>query len=77
MGLIKFNILIFGCLQDFGGSGVIHVIGGAAALTLSVVLGPRYGRIRDRKSKIIFNDLDGHSLPVSLDNTLPIYGSSD
>ncbi|XP_052799283.1 putative ammonium transporter 1 [Mya arenaria] len=51
---------------DLGGSGVIHVVGGSAALVATYMLGPRFYRIRPRPSKIIFNDLDGHSLPLEM-----------
>ncbi|XP_060600785.1 putative ammonium transporter 1 [Ruditapes philippinarum] len=52
--------------KDQGGSGVIHMVGGSSALVLSLMLGPRYSRIRDTRSKILFNDLDGHSLPLEI-----------
>ncbi|XP_045176371.2 putative ammonium transporter sll0108 [Mercenaria mercenaria] len=52
--------------KDQGGSGVIHMVGGSSALVLSLLLGPRYSRIRDSRSRILFNDLDGHSLPLEL-----------
>ncbi|KAH3888224.1 hypothetical protein DPMN_012255, partial [Dreissena polymorpha] len=52
--------------RDYGGSGVIHVVGGASALVLTYVIGPRYSRIRRRDAGILYTDLAGHSIPLEM-----------
>ena len=52
---------------DFAGSGVVHAVGGVAALTGALVLGPRIGKYtKDGKSR----GLPGHSIALAGAGTL-------
>jgi Amt family ammonium transporter len=48
---------------DFAGSGVVHAMGGAAALAGALVLGPRIGKYgKDGKARA----LPGHNIPMAM-----------
>src|SRR4029079_8759674 len=48
---------------DFAGSGVVHAVGGMAALAGALVLGPRIGKFNKDGSA---NTLPGHHIPMAL-----------
>ena len=48
---------------DFAGSGVVHMVGGVAALTGAMVLGPRIGKY-DKKGNAI--TIAGHDIPMAM-----------
>ena len=48
---------------DFAGSGVVHMVGGVAALAGAIVLGPRIGKY-DSKGKAI--TIAGHDIPMAM-----------
>ena len=48
---------------DFAGSGVVHMVGGVAALAGAIVLGPRIGKY-DKKGNAI--TIAGHDIPMAM-----------
>ncbi|WP_406660679.1 ammonium transporter [Methanolobus sp. ZRKC3] len=52
--------------HDYAGSGVVHSIGGYAALAGVLVVGPRIGKFKNGKAQAI----PGHSLPLAFLGTL-------
>jgi Amt family ammonium transporter len=48
---------------DFAGSGVVHAVGGAAALAGAIVIGPRIGKFNEDGTP---NTIPGHHIPMAL-----------
>ena len=48
---------------DFAGSGIVHSVGGAAALAGAIVLGPRIGKYNKDGSA---NTIGGHHIPMAM-----------
>mmetsp|Transcript_89286 Transcript_89286/g.174742 ORF Transcript_89286/g.174742 Transcript_89286/m.174742 type:complete len:454 (-) Transcript_89286:116-1477(-) len=46
-------------LQDFAGSGLVHMVGGIGALCGAIIVGPRAGRWEPEKQE----EFEGHSIP--------------
>jgi Amt family ammonium transporter len=55
---------------DFAGSGVVHAIGGMAALAGALVLGPRIGKFRKDGTP---NTLPAHNLPMAVLGTIILF----
>ena len=52
--------------HDYAGSCAIHMVGGIAALTGAIILGPRIGKyVKDKDGKVVkVNAIPGHSIPL-------------
>lgn len=55
---------------DFAGSGVVHGIGGAAALASAIVLGPRIGKYTKDGKVTVF---PGHDIPIAILGTIILF----
>lgn len=53
---------------DFAGSGIVHLVGGVAALLGSIIVGPRTGRFGAPDS-----DFDAHNVPFSVLGTFALW----
>lgn len=57
-------------MWDFAGSTVVHSVGGWAALTGAVILGPRFGKFGPKGQ---INAIPGHNLSLALIGTLVLW----
>ncbi|HHY47295.1 MAG TPA: ammonium transporter [Firmicutes bacterium] len=55
---------------DFAGSGVVHMIGGMAALAGAKVLGPRIGKFREDGTPL---PIPGHNIPLAVLGTIILF----
>ncbi len=55
---------------DFAGSGVVHAVGGSAALAAALILGPRLGKYT-KDGKV--NVLPGHDIPIAILGTIILF----
>lgn len=56
-------------VQDFAGSGVVHLVGGAAALAGALIIGPREGRFVDGRPI----EIPGHSIALMVLGVLTLW----
>ena len=56
---------------DFAGSTVVHSVGGWAALTGAMILGPRFGKFGPKKGQI--NALPGHNMSLAMIGTMVLW----
>jgi Amt family ammonium transporter len=59
-----------GGVQDFAGSGIVHMTGGIAALCGAAVVGPRTGRFDDKKKAL---PMPGHSTTLQVMGTFILW----
>jgi Amt family ammonium transporter len=53
--------------HDFAGSTVVHSVGGWAALSGAIILGPRIGKYIRKDGKVTSKAIMGHNLPLAAD----------
>lgn len=56
---------------DFAGSTVVHSVGGWAALTGAIILGPRFGKFGPKKGQI--NAIPGHNIALAMIGCLVLW----
>ena len=59
-----------GGVQDFAGSGIVHMTGGVAALVGAAIVGPRAGRFDEKKKPL---PMPGHSTTLQVMGTLILW----
>lgn len=57
-------------MVDFAGSGVVHLIGGMAALAGAIVLGPRQGKFRPDGTPVA---IPAHDIPMAILGTIILF----
>lgn len=66
----EFRSVVGPCYQDWAGSGVIHLVGGVAALSGALVVGPRVGRFIEGHHE---QDFTPHSVPFTVLGTFILW----
>jgi len=69
-GGVKYKSTIGPAYQDWAGSGVIHLVGGVAALCGAIVVGPRKGRFSEDAKQ---EDFLPHSVPFTVLGTFILW----
>jgi len=69
-GGMKYKSTIGPAYQDWAGSGVIHLVGGVAALCGAIVVGPRKGRFTEDAKQ---DDFSPHSVPFTVLGTFILW----
>ena len=61
---------LLGGVQDFAGSGIVHMTGGVAALVGAAIVGPRTGRFDEKKQPL---PMPGHSTTLQVMGTFILW----